>query len=518
MRTASVTSLKTYLACPRRFYYSYVEWLPAENDDRSRRFLLSNILHTALTQYHSKGTVDWSALDAALVETWDPGLFPDACSAADEYHRIRWKLWEAWPVVGRGRTIRYGYTFEIDFAGGKFRGKFDRIDEESDGLTVVDYTTGETLSDRDRWGLQVYASVARRMTGIPVARIQVVSFGGGEIETWIAPEDPGRIENDVRRLRRAIEADHHHYPKPDRQCLRCPYAQICDAAYVEEKPGPNRQTNEMFRLFRALEVLLQATETRDSMRSAAQWAVRQLHDQSRLYWLNDLVVSPELSRIIQEKTETEGEIMVRGPQLDVQPGTSLIVPLAGEAVVLFPESVSRTAAEILGRSLRISMERTANYIAATTDGLTGLMRRELFERRMREWRDQDYALILGDIDHFKSVNDTHGHDAGDEALKAVARILASQAGAVAYRLGGEEFLLFVPSSDAAYCREVAETARRRIEESAFEHEGRRLPITVSFGVSFGRTGAEAHDVLKRADESLYRAKTEGRNRVVMAEG
>ncbi|HEY0352997.1 MAG TPA: PleD family two-component system response regulator [Enterovirga sp.] len=178
-------------------------------------------------------------------------------------------------------------------------------------------------------------------------------------------------------------------------------------------------------------------------------------------------------------------------------------------------------AERLRDSVQVSME------LAITDGLTGLHNRRYFDAHFGVLfndavrRGAPLAVLLLDIDKFKSVNDSHGHDAGDEVLREFAkRIKALTRGVdLVARFGGEEIVVIVPDAALDEARFVAERIRERIGSVPFPlvQKGRSLTVTVSIGVAARELGDTAPDlILKRADLALYRAKEEGRNRVVAA--
>ncbi len=163
---------------------------------------------------------------------------------------------------------------------------------------------------------------------------------------------------------------------------------------------------------------------------------------------------------------------------------------------------------------------------ATIDELTGLAnRRQFFDlghnelaRARRENRPISVALM--DLDHFKHVNDRHGHAAGDKALKAVADVCRAgvRTSDIVGRYGGEELGFVFPDADPRTAIEVAERLRASIASSPIEHEGLRIPLTASFGVASSMWPAEAdlQALLQAADRALYRAKRGGRNRVDLA--
>ena len=163
--------------------------------------------------------------------------------------------------------------------------------------------------------------------------------------------------------------------------------------------------------------------------------------------------------------------------------------------------------------------------AAITDALTGLHNRRYMESHLTTLAEQassrgkPLALMMLDIDFFKAINDTYGHDAGDDVLREFAvRIRKSIRGIdLACRYGGEEFVIVMPETDLHVAGMVAERLRRSIAGEAFAiHKGaKRIEVTISIGLStLERKGESVDDVLKRADNALYRAKHDGRNRVV----
>jgi two-component system cell cycle response regulator len=134
-------------------------------------------------------------------------------------------------------------------------------------------------------------------------------------------------------------------------------------------------------------------------------------------------------------------------------------------------------------------------------------------------RGKPLAVLILDIDFFKSINDAHGHDAGDDVLREFSlRIRKSLRNIdLACRYGGEEFVIVMPETDMAVATMVAERIRRRIatEPFAIQQGARKLEVTISIGIAaLGGPGDNAAAILKRADQALYRAKRDGRNRVV----
>ncbi len=165
----------------------------------------------------------------------------------------------------------------------------------------------------------------------------------------------------------------------------------------------------------------------------------------------------------------------------------------------------------------------ASLQMAVTDPLTGLHNRRYLESHLgglidtAAESDKALSLMILDIDHFKSVNDTFGHDAGDEVLRGFAeRVKTAIRGVDVFcRLGGEEFIIVMPDTALDTAGRVAERVRQVVGGAAFPiDKGRRqIPVTVSIGLAERRNGRESDAMLKRADRALYRSKAAGRNRV-----
>lgn len=159
--------------------------------------------------------------------------------------------------------------------------------------------------------------------------------------------------------------------------------------------------------------------------------------------------------------------------------------------------------------------------AALTDGLTGMQNRRYFDDALKEYLgefrrvDRPVGLMIVDLDHFKQVNDTHGHDVGDEVLRAVAGCLKDMTRYhdVVARLGGEEFAIVAPNMDADMMVRFAERIRKAISGMAILSGNLTLKVTASVGLAVWDRKESAENFFRRADQNLYEAKKSGRNRV-----
>jgi len=216
----------------------------------------------------------------------------------------------------------------------------------------------------------------------------------------------------------------------------------------------------------------------------------------------------------------------------------LVLPLvcADEAIGTFtlasrrPHAFGKDAREMLGviaNQVAVSLENAKMYkqmeTMATTDGLTGLVNHRTFQVRLTDLLGRSerhglpLALILTDIDHFKKVNDSYGHPVGDEVLRRVAKVVQESVRKVdiAARYGGEEFAVVLDGADAAGAVQLAERIRADVAKQVMQSEKGTFSVTISLGIATVPGDAtEKHALVERADQALYHAKHNGRNRTI----
>lgn len=159
--------------------------------------------------------------------------------------------------------------------------------------------------------------------------------------------------------------------------------------------------------------------------------------------------------------------------------------------------------------------------SASEDPVTGLPARRLGEFHLASLvaavaaGEASLGVLFVDVDEFKVVNDTHGHQAGDRVLRMVGRSMATalRRGDLPIRWGGEEFVALMPGSDAGGLSAAAERVRMLVENSWLEHTGTKLQVTVSVGATLARPDDSPEELVDRADQLMYRSKRAGRNRI-----
>jgi len=177
---------------------------------------------------------------------------------------------------------------------------------------------------------------------------------------------------------------------------------------------------------------------------------------------------------------------------------------------------------LLSAHISLALENNRLYEISVSDGLTNLYNRRYLEQRLskelsaaRRFR-RPLTVIMGDVDHFKKLNDTFGHQAGDHALRRVSETLS--AGLRDYdlvaRYGGEEFAILLPSTPRTRGISTADRLRQSVQESDIAFRGERLPVTMSLGVAaYPEDASEGEALMRSADQALYEAKRRGRNQV-----
>jgi len=236
--------------------------------------------------------------------------------------------------------------------------------------------------------------------------------------------------------------------------------------------------------------------------------------------LQNLEKTRALPIVIISEPENDSKVL---RALDMGVSDYLVRPI--DANELMARIVTQLRRKLYADQLRQSVEQTMEM--AIMDGLTGLHNRRYFDTHFKSLthqaasRGKTLSLVLTDIDFFKSINDTHGHDVGDEVLREFGdRIRRSVRGAdLACRYGGEEFVLILPDSDQNAAAAIAERLRARMDHDPIPVAGgqKQLTITISLGVATIQGSEDtAEAILKRADEALYKAKRDGRNRVMLA--
>jgi len=185
------------------------------------------------------------------------------------------------------------------------------------------------------------------------------------------------------------------------------------------------------------------------------------------------------------------------------------------------EELKKKLEEANGQIRKLTKELEESKREASVDFLTQVANRASFDRALSDMvndfyrRNYPFALLMIDIDNFKKINDTYGHQAGDYVLRELARVLKSQLRArdVIARYGGEEFAILLPGVTFSQAIRVAERLRRAVEKHLFKYGETVIPVTISVGVALMSDGLDETAIVEKADKALYLAKRSGKNQV-----
>ena len=185
------------------------------------------------------------------------------------------------------------------------------------------------------------------------------------------------------------------------------------------------------------------------------------------------------------------------------------------------EELKKRLEEANNQIRKLTSELEESKREASIDFLTQVANRASFDRAITDLvndfyrRNYPFALLMIDIDNFKKINDTYGHQAGDYVLRELARVLKSQLRArdIIARYGGEEFAIILPGVTFSQAIRVAERLRRAVEKHLFKYGDKVIPVTISIGVALMREGLDETALVEKADKALYLAKRSGKNQV-----
>ena len=236
-------------------------------------------------------------------------------------------------------------------------------------------------------------------------------------------------------------------------------------------------------------------------------------------WMRTLVVTA-IAVMATEAISFTVRALVHRPADQITLMMALILPIIITAPIAFfvfrqTEQLNRAHAALL-----VANETLARK--ASRDQMTGLLNRESFLNQLDVSRlsPGGGALLVIDADHFKAINDRHGHPAGDDALMRIAWAIAAavRTGDIVGRIGGEEFGAFLVGADLHEAMRIAQRLRATVEDVDFTVRGERIPLTVSVGGALADSQPELGDLMRQADACLYQAKRGGRNRVIIENG
>jgi diguanylate cyclase (GGDEF)-like protein len=392
----------------------------------------------------------------------------------------------------------------------------------------------------DRGVIGAFRDVAQRQRAQmdPLLRLRVALWeSAAPVNQYLDDDDP-REAAEYRRLREQIEAGFAELQQalasePEAHALveraRADWTTAShlanDVITARRRPGDPQALELARRLDGATAA---AVDTLEAVYDDLSADLRHDHDQAllayeRAHWLAGIAAGVSLAMMVAGVLII-GRFMLASVDRLVDGAERFAAGDRDHRIdVRVPPELGKVADEFNRMIARIHESERALDDLAHRDRTTGLPNRRAFDEALADaWKrmeqtSETVALLMLDLDHFKSVNDTHGHDVGDKALECVARSLQTGAGAnfPAFRIGGEEFAVLLRGTAADAAPDTAEQLRRAIAERPVPLGGGALALSVSVGVAIAHNAAEARRLTQSADQALYRAKAAGRNRVVV---
>ncbi|HUY89543.1 MAG TPA: GGDEF domain-containing protein [Pirellulales bacterium] len=229
---------------------------------------------------------------------------------------------------------------------------------------------------------------------------------------------------------------------------------------------------------------------------------------------------------LQGKSLADADRLVSGPQPGLSPELKAELAQRLSEIIVTNEQLRQN---LLAAQLKLCAqheELDRARVESRIDHLTELPNRRASDEKIRELQacqerlSSGFALAIFDLDHFKALNDTHGHAMGDAVLRAISKALSEIRRSTDFlgRIGGEEFALLIPRIGLPECQTAAERYRNAVETTKLRTGGQTLSVTASFGIALSRPGEPFSELMTRADEALYAAKRSGRNQIGIHDG
>ena len=538
------SKLSTYLQCPLKYKYIYIDRLDKKYRVPKPFLSFGNSMHKALYHFF-KMPVDErtkTALQQILRKVW----IRDDYTSESEERDFGLKgidqlndFYEKEDITLKPLYLEKYFSIRIDDY--MLTGKIDRIDETDSGYEIIDYKTGNYIMTPDElkkdMQLPIYLLAAKYDLELPVSKLTYLYLSDVKRVSVAAAEiDIDMLKQQLIEIMKTIESDTEFRPKDNIFCPYCEFSVICPLKGtppdVIEKKYENIIAN-LYLLNQAGRVLNMNLTNKKKLVSTLKDTFSELLRFNKVW----LIEKNEQSAVPPGFTEIHNKaVRSRHTEYDVE-NSIMAIPLISEdqvtAVMLMSSPKGEkikigdnvlTLANTLAGNASIALKNAELYEMAITDTLTKLYTRRFVLLRLEEEIAKaarykvPMSVIMFDIDRFKRINDTFGHRSGDTVLVKLSEIMKNETRNVDIpgRLGGEEFLIILPMTSAENAFVLAERIRKSFEETEFifkskDEREHKLHITVSGGIAEFEEGLTITDILDRSDKALYFSKDSGRN-------
>jgi len=455
-------------------------------------------------------------------------------------------------------------------------GKIDRIDALSEKeVEIIDYKTGKFVPSeeeiKDDLQLRIYALAAIKKYNLVPKRISIYCLEQNvKLSTEFKQEKLEDTLNEIISLYDKISQDKEFPPLKNHFCSACDYLVICPLMGLGIKPAERQKIkedyqstikylegirNDLYNLFKgsieissvldrnalikkSLDIILKLSKTekgiflyKEENNFKVEYSVGSISLKDN-FDLNLQKIGPEPIVINGLQNNPEYAILFKNSQ-DIK--NILLLPLVAKEKILGIiiladhrdgsefDNYDVSLLQSLSVQIAISLYNAILYELAVTDGLTKLFIHRYFQQRLEQElsRSKRYrsslSLLMIDIDHFKKLNDTYGHPEGDNILRILAKILKEKLRDtdIIARYGGEEFACILTETGHSGAKETAERLRNAVENYKFNIKGNTVKLTISIGVDTWDFVVSKEEFIEHADRALYKAKSLGRNKVVV---
>jgi len=575
----SYTHLSTYQQCPLKYKFHFIDGLGTLYRQERPYFSFGGSVHQALAKFFkiddfSKRTLDM--LQNLLKQSWISKGYASKEEEADwksQALSILEKFYNTADI--KIKSLYLEDFFRISIGDNILAGRIDRIDKTGEGYEIIDYKTNRSLPKQEEvendLQLAIYQLACAQKYKIIADKLSFYFLNFDKKITLVKNEENiHQTEKKILQLADIIKSDKEFNPTPNPFCNWCDYNVICPAMGVGleviksvDKEEEFRKTvkhlemmrNDLYALHKAsgdLAGVLEVSVLLDKILSVfveiakvekgllcvrgetgkfSPAVARGITGINELCPAGGCDIKIKYSEIVKDLASDERFAHLSKKIQGVK--SAVVLPLTvnerTEGVLILMNKKNRTEfgnydLVFLGNladHAAISLHNAQLYELAITDGLTKLFIHRYFQNRLdseliRAKRyNSNISLLMLDIDHFKKVNDTYGHQEGDYVLKKFAKIISDHIRKVdiAARYGGEEFAIILPETGITGAEQVAEHLRYLIEKEEFTIDGKNVSITASVGVSCWDKVVSKEEFIEQADRALYQAKHEGRNRI-----